>query len=79
MTYLACIALKTGRKRRRSNHSRCIWLASESFPQDNLLAVSKFLAEAKALERKTVLGWEVSTRVFKFSLPADIRRAWVGK
>jgi hypothetical protein len=41
--------------------------------------VSKFLAEAKALERKTVLGWEVSTRVFKFSLPADIRRAWVGK
>ena len=53
--------------------------APESFPQDNRLAVSKFLAEAKALERKTVLGWEVSTRVFKFSLPADIRRAWVSE
>jgi hypothetical protein len=49
----------------------------ESFPRDYLLAVSKFLAEAKALERKIVLGWEVNMRSFKVSLPTDKRRAWV--
>jgi hypothetical protein len=51
----------------------------EFFPRDDLLAVSKFLAEAKALERKTILGWEANTRLFKASLPTDKRRAWVGK
>jgi hypothetical protein len=50
--------------------------APESFPRDNLLAVSKFLAEAKALERKTILGWEVNTQSFEISLPTDKRRAW---
>lgn len=51
----------------------------ESFPRDNLLAASKFLAEAKkASERKMILGWDVNTRSFKVSLPmADKRRAWV--
>jgi hypothetical protein len=49
----------------------------ESFPRDDLLAVSKFLAEAKALERKIVLGWEVNMRSFKVSLPTDKRHAWV--
>jgi hypothetical protein len=53
--------------------------APESFPRDDLLAVSKFLAEAKASERKTILGWGVNTRSFKISLPTDKRRAWVGK
>ncbi|KAI2510458.1 hypothetical protein MHU86_3878 [Fragilaria crotonensis] len=49
----------------------------ESFPRDDLLAASKFLAEAKASERKTILGWDVNTRSFKVSLPGDKRRAWV--
>ena len=51
--------------------------APESFPRDDLLAASKFLAEAKASERKTILGWDVNTRSFKVSLPGDKRRAWV--
>ena len=49
----------------------------ESFPRDDLLAASKFLAEAKASERKTILGWDVNTRSLKVSLPADKRRAWL--
>ena len=53
--------------------------APESFPRDDLLAASKFLAEAKASERKTILGWDVNTRSFKVSLPADKRVAWVGE
>ena len=51
----------------------------ESFPRDELLAASKFLAEAKASERKTILGWDVNTRSFKVSLPIDKRRAWVNE
>jgi hypothetical protein len=53
--------------------------APESFPRDNFLAASKFLAEAKASERKTILGWDVNTRSFKVSLPADKRMNWVNK
>ena len=53
--------------------------APQSFPRDNLLAVSKFLAEAKASESKTILGWEVNTRSFQVYLLTDKRRAWVGK
>ena len=48
----------------------------ESFPRDNLLAESKFLAEAKASERKTILGWEVNTRTFLVSLPKDKHQVW---
>ena len=53
--------------------------APESFPRDDLLAASKFLAEAKASERKTILGWDVNTRSFKVSLPMDKRLAWVNE
>ncbi len=53
--------------------------APESFPRDNLLAASKFLAEAKASERKTILGWDVNTRSFKVSLPADKHMNWVNE
>jgi hypothetical protein len=54
-------------------------MTPESFPQDNLFAALKFLAEAKTLERKTILSWEVNTRSFKVSLPTDKWRAWVGE
>jgi hypothetical protein len=50
----------------------------ESVPRDALLAVSKFLAEAKASETKVILGWEVNTRRMTVSLPADKHRAWTG-
>ena len=53
--------------------------APESFPQDDLLAVSKFLAKTKASERKTILGWEVNMRLFKVSFPTDKRLAWVSE
>ncbi len=33
----------------------------ESFPRDDILAVPKFLAEAKPSERKVILGWTVDT------------------
>ncbi|KAI2506083.1 hypothetical protein MHU86_8314 [Fragilaria crotonensis] len=48
----------------------------ESFPRDDLLSTSKFLAEAKASERKIILGWVIDTRAFTVSLPADKYRAW---
>ncbi|KAI2509947.1 hypothetical protein MHU86_4512 [Fragilaria crotonensis] len=53
--------------------------APESFPRDDLLAASKFLAEAKASERKTILGWDVNTRSFKVSPPTDKRLVWVNE
>jgi hypothetical protein len=34
----------------------------ESFPRDNILAIPKFLAEAKPSESKVILGWIVDTR-----------------
>ena len=43
----------------------------ESFPRDDLLAMSKFLAEAKPSESKVILGWRVNTRLFNVSLPAE--------
>ncbi|KAI2509781.1 hypothetical protein MHU86_4634 [Fragilaria crotonensis] len=49
---------------------------NESFPRDNLLSSSKFLAEAKASERKIILGWVINTRAFAVSLPVDKHRAW---
>ncbi|KAI2499964.1 hypothetical protein MHU86_14538 [Fragilaria crotonensis] len=49
----------------------------ESFPRDDLLAVSKFLAEARPSERKVILGWVINTRSLVISLPADKHRAWV--
>ena len=50
----------------------------ESFPRDALLSESKILAEAKASERKIILGWVVNTRAFTVSLPADKEhKTWV--
>jgi hypothetical protein len=43
------------------------------------LPVSKFLAEEVALERTTILGWEVNTRTFKDSLRTHKWRAWVSE
>ncbi len=49
----------------------------ESFPRDDLLAVSKFLAEARPSKRIIILGWVVNTRALVLSLPSDKHRAWV--
>ena len=51
----------------------------ESLPREALIAVSKFMAEAKASETKTILGWEVDTRRMTVSLPPDKHRAWTSK
>ena len=48
----------------------------ESFPRDDILAVPKFLAEAKPSERKVILGWTVDTRKLSVALPQDKFRAW---
>jgi hypothetical protein len=49
---------------------------SESFPRDDFLAISKFLAEALPTESKTILGWIINTRAFTVSLPVDKHKAW---
>ena len=48
----------------------------ESFPRDELLSLSKFLAEAKPSQRKIVLGWLVDTRAFVVKLPEEKRHSW---
>jgi hypothetical protein len=48
----------------------------ESFPRDELLSLSKFLAEAKPSQRKIVLGWLVDTRAFVVKLPEEKRHIW---
>ena len=48
----------------------------ESLPRDALIAVAKFLAEAKASETKVILGWEINTRRMTVSLPPDKHQAW---
>ncbi len=48
----------------------------ESFPRDNLLTMSKILAEAKPSKRKAILGWVVDTRRFRVKLPREKREAW---
>ncbi len=50
----------------------------ESFPRDDILAIPKFLAEAKPSERKVILGWTVDTRKLSVALPQDKFRAWTG-
>ena len=50
--------------------------AAESLPRDALIAVSKFLAEAKASESKVILDWMVNIRSMTVSLPQDKHRAW---
>ena len=49
---------------------------NESFPRDDILAIPKFLAEAKPSERKMILGWLVDTRRFTVALPEDKYHAW---
>ena len=48
-------------------------------PRDALIAVLKCLAEARASEVKTILGWEVNTRHMTVSLPPDKHRAWTSE
>jgi hypothetical protein len=50
----------------------------ESFPRDDILAVPKFLAEAKPSEKKVILGWIVDTRKLSVALPQDKFKAWTG-
>ena len=49
---------------------------AESFPRDEMLALSKFLAEAKPSQRKLILGWMVDTRAFSVMLPRDKLENW---
>jgi hypothetical protein len=44
--------------------------------RDDILSITKFLAEATPSEVKTILGWEVDTRRLLLSLPADKVAAW---
>jgi len=48
----------------------------ESFPRDELLAVSKFLAEAKPSQRKVILGWLIDTRALEVRLPREKAEKW---
>jgi hypothetical protein len=48
----------------------------ESFPRDELLSLSKFLAEAKPSERKIILGWLVDKRAFVVKLPGLKLHSW---
>jgi hypothetical protein len=48
----------------------------ESFPRDDILAIPKFLAEAKPSERKVILGWIVDTRKLLVALPPDKFKMW---
>ena len=48
----------------------------ESFPRDDILAIPKFLAEAKPSERKMILGWIVDTRKLSVALPQDKFKSW---
>ena len=49
----------------------------ESLPRDDLIAISKFLAVAKASESKVILGWVINTRNMAVSLPKDKHQAWM--
>jgi hypothetical protein len=44
--------------------------------RDDVLSISKFLAEATPLAIKTILGWNVDMRRLLLSLPPDKERAW---
>jgi hypothetical protein len=48
----------------------------ESFPRDDILAIPKFLAEAKPSERKVILGWIVNTRKLLVALPQVKFKMW---
>jgi hypothetical protein len=44
--------------------------------RDDLLSLSKFLAEATPAEHKMVLGWLIDSRRLLISLPEDKYRSW---
>jgi hypothetical protein len=54
------------------------WTPNSSGPiaRDDVLSISKFLAEATPLEVKAILGWIVDTRRLLLSLPPNKVRAW---
>ena len=45
--------------------------------RDDVLSISKFLAEATPSEVKTILGWVVDTRRMLLSLPAHKVKGWI--
>ena len=51
-------------------------LNGKSFPGDKLLSLSKFVAEAKPLQCKIILGWLVDTRAFAVKLPGEMQHSW---
>ena len=48
----------------------------EPIPRDNLVSMSKLLAECRLEESKTLLGWVINTRSLHISLPQDKFIAW---
>jgi hypothetical protein len=50
--------------------------AADPIDRDDVLSISKFLAEATPSEVKTILGWVVDTRRLLLSLPANKVLAW---
>jgi hypothetical protein len=50
--------------------------AGDPIERDDVLSISKFLAEATPSEVKTILGWVVDTRRLLLSLPPNKVRAW---
>jgi hypothetical protein len=50
--------------------------AGDPIERDDVLSISKFLAEATPSEVKTILGWVVDTRRLLLSLPSNKVRAW---
>jgi hypothetical protein len=44
--------------------------------RDDFLSISKFLGEATPSEVKTILGWNVGTRLLLLSLPPNKVWAW---
>jgi hypothetical protein len=48
----------------------------DAITRDDILSISKFLAEATPSEIKTILGWEVDTRRLLLSLPTNKVTAW---
>jgi hypothetical protein len=50
--------------------------SSDPIARDDVLSISKFLAEAAPSEVKTILGWMVNTRHLLLSLPPNKVRPW---
>ncbi len=49
----------------------------ESLTREDLLSMSKFIAEATPAERLKILGWLLDTRRLQIELPEDKYKAWI--